>query len=147
MIEIRPNGPVSESRIADAETRLGVTFPGPYRQWLATTGGGPTTDSIVIPGSNDLRAFGRFLGIGGDPGFDLTEVQRSGFAEVVPEEFLVIAYGHGGSICIRVSGESRGSVWWADYELSLTIAPDGGPTPEVMRKLADDFDAFIASLP
>jgi hypothetical protein len=147
MIEIQPNGPVPESRIADAEARLGITLPGPYRRWLATTGGGPTVETIIVTGSDDLGTFGRFLGIGDDPGFDLTEVQRTGFAEVVPEEFLVISYGHGGSVCLRVSGGNEGTVWWADYELSLRIAPEGGPTPEVMRQLADDFDAFLVSLP
>jgi hypothetical protein len=147
MIEVQAIGPVSERGIARAESRLGIRLPVDYRRWLAKTGGGVTVENVVIPGSDDLGAFGRFLGIGGDPGFDLTEIQRTGFAEVVPVEYLVIAYGHGGSVCLRVSDGDEGSVWWADYELSLQIAPDGGPTPEIMRRLAGTFDEFLMDLP
>jgi hypothetical protein len=140
-------GPVPERDIARAEARLGIRLPADYRRWLTKTGGGATVETVVIPGSDDLGTFGRFLGIGGDPGFDLTEMQRIGFAEVVPVEYLVIAYGHGGSVCLRVADGDEGSVWWADYELSLQIAPGGGPTPEIMRRLADTFDDFLAGLP
>lgn len=142
MLEVEPEGPVTEDQIADVEAKLGVDrFPDAYRRWLARTGGGTLSGDTTVPGTDGN---GLLSWINGPDKLPLLQqLERN---DVVPADAVVISGGHGGALALRVRGEDEGSVWWVDYDLAdeLDIYE---ASEQVMRRLADDFDGFLALFP
>ena len=134
-------GRYSEAQVANAERKLGIDFPGQYRSFLLTNGGGSLAESWVVPNTDASALLSQFWDID-----SLVEMQGLGFNEVVPREYLIIGAGSGGGLCVKTTGEDIGSVWWANYDLAERIDAEE-PTEEVMDRLADTFDEFIRMVP
>lgn len=132
----RKNGPVPDERITQTEQTLGVHFPAGYRSFLASTGGGSTGANLVIPGTERNGLLDRLYGIDRLP----RAQERIGFNEIVPERYLLVGDGAGGALAVD-SGD--GSVWWADWDKGEELGVTG-PSQDVMLRLADDFNAFLA---
>jgi hypothetical protein len=123
--------------VAEVEDALGVNLPESYRTFFLHNGGGVVAGCWVVPDRDGSATLGEFLGPD-----QLIRMQHKGSAEVIPHDYIVIADGGGGTLAIKVKGDDIGSIWWADYDLAEEIDADE-PTLEVMRRLADNFDAFL----
>jgi hypothetical protein len=136
----RQRGPITEEQIAEAEDKLGVRIPETYRSFLRSTDGGALAESYVVPESGGSGLIEEFWDIN-----SLVQMQHAGFNEVIPHDYIAVASGGGGAACVKVTGDDTGSVWWADYDHAEEMDAEE-PTEEVMTKLANDFDTFMALL-
>lgn len=150
MIEVVPDGPVDPQALEEFEATLPAPLPAAYRSSLLRTGGGEAAQDYSV--ANGVLS--EFLPLGGDLGYDLVSYRRStsGFGAWVPEDFLIIAPGSGGSLCLRLTGPEAGSIWWADYdagdELTATLGDaHADPLPQMMRRLSDDLPSFLRDYP
>lgn len=127
---------------------LGRQFPSPlpdsFTSWLSDHGGSCARPPIRMPdegGSAELATFftageivSNYRGLSG------------GFAEVIPLDFVLVGQGRGGGVCLKVSGQDHGSVWFADFALAVKILPDDDTrSADIMFRLFDDWDAFLNS--
>ena len=150
MIEFDPSDKVCDTqRLAEFEQRIGVRLPGDYRSWLENTHSLMPTDMITV--CNGVVT--QFLGCNARIKCDVTtwhDVVANGFIKMIPPEFHVVGLGSGGDLCLLLSGEDFGSVWWADYDLGDEIASVldyDGPIPQIMRRVANNFQEFLDTYP
>lgn len=153
MIEIVPDGPLPEASLRDFETKHQLSLPEDYRSWLLRHGGGEAAADYRV----DNGVVSEFLGLGTEAvDYDLDSVrsQPAGFAAWVPTDFLIIAPGSGGDLCLRLSEPGRGGVWRADYDLADEVLgargadlTQSGELPEMMRELASTFNGFLIQFP
>ncbi|GAB3768691.1 SMI1/KNR4 family protein [Microlunatus parietis] len=137
-LAIEPEAPASEEQIAAVETELGVRLPVPYRNWLKQTNGCLVGEYTRVPGVGE----GTFSEI--DAVEALPSINRSSLNDLIPDDFLQLTISFGGSLAIKINGDDQGSVWWAS---SWKAEVDGildEPSREIMFRLADDWDAFLA---
>lgn len=138
---VEPNGPVTDRQLEEVERELGVSLPEEYRRWLLRTGGGDLFDDVAIPGTDEFGLISELDGID-----RLPYLQRLRRNEVVPDDYIVVTLGQGGSLALRVRNGDEGSVWWVNYDLADDLGVHG-PTDSVMLRVAEDFDMFLMSLP
>jgi hypothetical protein len=140
VIEIEPFGPVGEEQLGDIERALGAPLPGPYRDFLARTGGGWAARPNHIAGVGyELIVF---LGVTDDPGYQLVSAQRTGYAEILPPEVIVVAYADAGQVCLQVAGDGTGRVLWLSED-AWDDVPPGETSWEPLRPVAGDFSGFL----
>lgn len=140
-LTVEPRGPISEGQIAAVEADLGVRLPEPYRSWLRETNGGELAEELEVPCTNGNGLLSDLDGVERLP--IIRDLARN---KVVPDDYVVVTLGHGGSLAIKVTGDDAGSVWWVDFDLADYLGVEG-PSQEVMRRVADDWDGFLASAP
>ena len=138
MLEVRARGPVTERQIVEAEQKLGIHLPEPYRSWMRRTGGGPP-DQIYDIESVD-GAVKTFVGL--ESTYNIVDQYR-GFDELLPRDLIRVAHGSGGTIALKVKGEDIGSVWWSDHDKADLLGAES-PSHEYVTRLADNFEAFLA---
>jgi hypothetical protein len=138
MLEVRAWGPVSEEQLVEAELKLGVQLPEPYRSWLGRTGGGHPDKLYEIESVDGTVK--TFVGLEGT--YNIAD-QYHGFDELLPRDLIRIAHGTGGTVALKVKGEDVGSVWWSDHDQADLLGAEA-PSYEYLTKLADDFGAFLA---
>lgn len=148
MIEVHPDGPLEEPAVAAFEDEFSLKLPTRYRAWLLEVGGGEAAADYKV----ENGVVSEFLGIGGDVGYDLATWRRdrSGFSAWIPEQFVVIAPGSGGALCLQPSGPEADSIWWADFDEAVERLGEPGqnpnsaaPQPYIMRRVADDLPSFL----
>ncbi|HEY6740349.1 MAG TPA: SMI1/KNR4 family protein [Actinopolymorphaceae bacterium] len=139
---VEANGPAGRGDLERVEALLGTPLPRQYRDFLLRIGGGQT-DDLGVPGTGGDGVLQELCGTDDLVQLNQPSHRRSGFPAYVPDRYLFIGYGAGGAPCIRVKGGDEGSVWWADFEKAGGI-PDEEPHEEIMIRLADDFDGFLA---
>lgn len=136
-VTVEPRGPVSEEQIAAVEADLGVRLPEPYRSWLRETNGGELAEELEVSGTDGNGLLSDLDGVE-----RLPVIQDLARNKVVPDDYVVVTLGHGGSLALKIKGEDAGSVWWADFDLADELGVDG-PSQETMRRLADGWDGFL----
>jgi len=141
VIAVEPFGSVGEDQLREIEQALGVSLPASYRDFLARTGGGWAARPNYIAGPG--YQLDVFLGITDDPGYQLVSSQRTGYAEVLPAEVIVVAYADGGQVCLQVAGEHTGRVLWQGDD-TWDDVPAGETSWAVLHPLADDFRTFFS---
>lgn len=137
-LAIEPEAGASEEQIAAVETELGVRLPAKYRSWLKESNGCLVGEYTRVPGVGE----GTFSEI--DAVEALPSINQSSLNDLIPDDYLQVTISFGGSLAIKLDGEDTGSVWWAS---SWKAEVDGildEPSPEIMVRLADDWDAFLA---
>lgn len=137
---LTPKGPVDPESLKAIEVVLGTRLPETYRTWILHTGGGVLARRIVIPGT---EGNGLLTTIGAPS--DLALLGALETHHLVPTDYLVIAQGHGGSLAVRTALDDHGSIWWADFDKADDLEIEA-PSNEIMLRLADHFDAFLASV-
>ena len=147
MIEYEAEGPVAEEDIEELEVRLGLALPEDYRTWLKETNGAHV-DSLGVE-NGLVNSFVGVLDDDSEGGLAQRQEQRQGsFGGWVPAEYLLVSYGAGGAVCLKVEEPDRGSVWWADYDAGAELAPEGDrafdPLPVILSRLADNWSQFIS---
>ena len=138
--------PASTAAIEAVEARLEVAFPDDYQEFLRRQNGGKPE-----PNSYNRRVGVRYLYSAGpnDDEYvdDLEEAAMRSWADPMtdpPEDpmdrsLLPIGEDAGNNlICLRVSGDERGAVYFRDHEV-----PE---SPEAYMRLADSFGEFFEAL-
>lgn len=116
-------------------------LPTEYRNWLRESDGAYIVDMLAMPDSEG----GALL----EELFTAREAAANypgmGASSCVPLDFLVVGDGPGGAICIKISGNNVGTIWFADYDLANQIFDDGERGLEIMTPLADSWTSFLRS--
>lgn len=144
--EYEQYGPLAEDRLHRLETALGQRLPDDYRAFLIEHNGGqPEPSLFTISEEEGSDVVQEFLGLHDGPRFLQLDNTWADHREWMPETLLPIALDPGGNmVCLGVSGEERGAVYFWDHEL----APgEGGiETFENSTPIAASFAAFVDGL-
>jgi hypothetical protein len=135
--------PLSEADLRAWEIQRRVFLPEAYRRFmLKFNGGRPEPASFNVPGWPGKRSLvGDFLQIRAEP-YNLDEYIDE-YRDRLPNELIPIAHDPGGNaICIAVSGEHRGTVYYWDSSNDWGLWEETG----TIFLLSNDFDTFVESL-
>ena len=139
--EITESGrPVTSDDLATVEKRFGCILPEPYARFMLRTNGGmpePYCFSGKRPGEGGTVHF--FYSIDGGEHTDLIDhaSMLRGYHDV-PKTLLPIAPTMSGdAVCIGIAPGNHGQVWFWSHDHPVR--------EEATWKLADDFDAFLAT--
>jgi hypothetical protein len=138
--------PLTPSRVAEVEARLGVSLPADYVRFLLSHNGGrPEPDDFPVS-----TTAGSLVG----NLYKITDAstrekrisdlvhQNLKKREKLPSGFLEIGYDMGGNgLLLGVSGENAGQLYFLDHE-----ELEGQPLKERFWKIADSFAQFVESL-
>ena len=145
----RPAPPAEEAAIARVERELGIELPVDYREFLGRQNGGEPESNFFPAGDG----FGhvRYLYSAGPTEVedvdDLEEAARRAWSDPKtdppenPMDRSLLPIGEedlGNIICLRVSGDERGAVYFRDHEV-----PE---SPEAYTRLADSFGEYFEGL-
>lgn len=136
-MEMELRDPPKESQIAEVERRIGGQLPEDYRSWLSASDGADVDDKPMptIGGTAILREFYSCERLSG--------LYGKGFGESVPQPYLPIGGTNGGAVCLRLSGDDAGAVYWANYDLANNILVDGEVSENIMMRIADNWSQFL----
>lgn len=144
---------VTEHDVAAFEKSLGERLPDDYRAFILEVNGGRTADEATTfrmgKGGGETN-LGGLLSLSDPKGVRNIEERNELIRDDMPPELLLIGSDEGGSrVCLCVRGPHKGEVWFYD---TADRRPSGS-NPRVawhdrrdMRKLADNFRAFMSSL-
>lgn len=140
------SGPLDEEILIRHENEWGFTLPADYREFLLQYNGGrPNPKFFVFKDSENGSSIHTFLGFSDEYSKSLVK-KRSMFHKRIPMRFFPIAYDDGGNlICISVSGNDYGKVYFWDHDFEA----DTGESPETADNctlIADEFTQFIDNL-
>ncbi|GAB3754836.1 SMI1/KNR4 family protein [Microlunatus parietis] len=139
MLEVDAREPASELQIAEVESALGFQLPEAYRSWLKATNGAEVPQDTPVPGTEGNGLFSEF-----EPVERLPMVRAYEGSDVIPRDYVAVNIGDGGAVAIKVRGDDIGSVWWADFDQAELLGIADGSSQEIMRRLADNWDEFLA---
>jgi hypothetical protein len=137
---------LTNSDIKLLEEKLGVTLPEDYKNFLLLHNGGhpekdcfPTVSKFLE--NENIAWFYAFY-----DGEVCNIIKENEFnKEIIPEEFIAIAYGpFGHDICLGVSGDVLGRVYF--FVRNWDLDEDGQPVPDDLFRIANSFTDFINSL-
>ena len=124
--------------LSSIELELGVELPHEYRVFLLQHNGGePVPPYFRIGKGGSQLSF--FLSVGAERAiFDLVSTTHS-FRSRIPAELLPVGEDAGGNfVCIGVSGEHRGKVFFWDHEEERE-----NPGFHNVGKIAESFSDFL----
>jgi hypothetical protein len=136
--------PISESDLIECETKLGVSFPEDYKQFLLTYNGGiPYPQRVKIPNTNHTVLLDFFYGIMKVPDCrDLTYAYRIS-KDDLPEGVIPIGHDPGGNpFFLWTVGDQRGYVYFWDRRSFFSESIDSTD----VYYLAESFTSLLASL-
>lgn len=131
--------PAAEAQIADVESKTGADLPDDYRNWLSMTDGADV-DDLPMPTIGGIALLDEFYSCE-----RLAALYRNGFGESVPERYLPIGGTSGGAVCLRLTGDDSGAIYWANYDLANNILADGQSSEGIMMRIADNWSQFLAN--
>lgn len=136
---------LNEEDIRQTERDLGTALPPEYRHFLLQHNGGrPERNYFQIEDGNGDSLIDWFLCIRPGDANDLASVVRM-FQNRVPRTLLPIARDpFGNLICIAVSGENVGKVYFWDHEEE--VAEGEIPDYRNLHLVSESFDRFLEGL-
>ncbi len=137
-------GTFSESRLEAIEKSLGIALPSDYRTFLLkNNGGNPVPSGFWVVEGLDGSEVHQLYGLHDGP--DWLQLDRYASSERgIPGDLLAIGDdGVGDLICIGVSHNHHGQVFFIDHEVCPFHQPEAR---EGITKIADSFSQFIAGL-
>jgi cell wall assembly regulator SMI1 len=145
---LQPGPPITEQDVLRLEQELGASFPEDYRAFLlAHNGGYPEPGDFDIPGESVPESGSTvdwFLTLEAGAHNDLRH-ELDVYRGRVPPSLLPIAFDPGGNlICLGLSGEHRGVVYFWDHELEAE--EDEEADFRNVYFVADSFSRFLDSL-
>jgi hypothetical protein len=136
--------PADESVIAALENEIGGSLPPEYRSFLlACNGGKPTPDGFRLPREgtySDSLVNWFYAAMPGSP-IDLGKKWRLFRGRMPPGLRTIANDPFGNQICIGVSGEARGKIYFWDHEREQYPADWSN-----VDLIAESFDAFLRGL-
>lgn len=138
-------GLLNETRLADFEINLGVRLPEDYRKFLMDHNGGiPEPSTFWIKDGIDSSEVFQFYGIHDGPEWLSLENYIIGKNFGIPEHLLAIGDdGTGNTICLGISGNKKGVVYFIDHEIHPFEEPNSYTG---VTRIADSFTQFISQL-
>jgi hypothetical protein len=141
-------GTLTEQDLAVFEAKIGQRFPDDYRQFLKQYNGGrPEPRSFSEQNGKPCSSVHYFLSVNGKEFVDMIEEIRS-YAGRLPTRFTPIAYdSFGNVICLSMSGDDRGAVYFWDHEREADETE--GESPETIGNvtlIANSFSEFLDGL-
>lgn len=149
MVQIRMKNEVKsgleESELSLYERQLGLQLPAQYRKFLLEfNGGSPRPNSFNFKDSDAGSQVLSFFGFGSFYNV-LDELET--YSGRLPRRFFPVAAEAGGNLlCISVSGDDAGSIYFWDHELEADLSK--GQTPDSVANttlVADSFSEFLDS--
>jgi len=143
-----PGPTLSESRLREAEQRMGVKCPESYRTFLLEHNGGrPSPNEFPITGlaKNPVGAVGHFFGIDVDMRcYDLLWNAETMGGRLPPRMLAIADNDCGDLICLSVSEDDCGAVYFWDHEGEpRSDEVSGGRN---LYFVAKDFECFLRNL-
>lgn len=139
---------IDDKELSDLETRLKMKLPNDYKKFLLQNNGGipiPNVfDFIDGDGQNSNSLVHYFYAVYNDNGHDNLENNYNFFKSErrIPSNILPIAEDpFGNMICISVSGDDYGKVYFWDHELE-----GQSESYDNISLIASSFDEFINNL-
>ncbi len=140
--EPNPYGTLNPERLAEFEAKLGYKLPSGYREFLISCNGGKPEpyDFEVSDGADSLH---HVYGLHDGPNYAQLDYAFSIYYGRMPQSMIPIADDPcGNAICIGVTGDQEGRVFFWDHEFES----DDGLDHDNITSLAESFEAFCESL-
>lgn len=136
--------PLSPEDLDKLEQKIGLKLAEPYREFLLLYNGGRPKPNLFPLANNASDSHGMLLSFlcvqEGDVYHLPTWIRR--LSDRVPSGFIPIAVDPGGNvICLALSGDKQGKVYFWDHEEEV----EEGQVPgfQNMYLIADDFETFL----
>lgn len=137
-------GNINETRLRALEERLGVSLPSDYRAFLQKYNGGiPVPGGFWITEGSDGSSIHQFYGLHDGPDWLQLDIYSSA-ERGIPKDLLAIGDdGVGNTICIEVSREEQGRIFFIDHDLHPFHEPE---SLAGITKIVDSFQEFLSAL-
>lgn len=135
-------GPVSDDSVCAFETLIRAKLPTSFLNFLKSNNGGEIEDGFFKLSINteDTDRVQLFYGLHSGPEYSRLDSCFKAFRGRVPEGFIPIGCDpFGNQICLSVSGDDVGSIWFWNHE-------DGLASNDGLLRLGADIDAFFKSI-
>jgi len=136
---------LEESELSQYEQQLGIRLPHEYRKFLLEfNGGSPRPNRFRFKGSNTGSQVLSFFGFASF--YNVLEELETYSGRLPKRLFPVAAEAGGNLLCISLSGEDAGSIYFWDHELEADLSQ--GQTPDSINNttlVADGFCEFLDS--
>lgn len=141
----QPGPPITPQSVDDLEAKLPGPLPTDYRAFLSSQNGGDPEPNWWPPEQGVGPGVGMFLGLGAVADYDSLVESREIFTGRIPDHLLAIGYDQGGGqVCVALTGDDQGSVWFYDPELELD--GDADPLPLLSTRVCNSFTALLVGL-
>ena len=138
---------IQDDDLKKLEQTLGRPFPAEYRRFLAAldSGGGPARARFRFPGSTKGSRLDFFFPVtGGDRFLRLGHYLRT-YQQRIPPPLIPVARDvFGNMICLGLSGEHEGRIYFRDHEREAE--PEEQPYWGNVELLAPNLGEFLAAL-
>lgn len=137
-----------EEEVASVEALIGASLPDQFRRFLLEVGSGGLHGMRVVPETNGNGLLNNI--------FDTESMSTNwespyGYSVIIPKIFLAIGSGAGGAMCVGLTGETVGRVYWADYdqaeEMGLYDEDPPARSERVLREVFPTWRAFVDNVP
>jgi hypothetical protein len=137
--------PVTDHEISAFEANLPAGLPSDYRAFLLQQDGGEPEPNWWPPETGVDAGVREFYGLSEDlPSFSRLQAAREVFSDRVPDHLLPIGYdGTGGQMCVALTGEDTGSIWYYDPEFEFD---DDDPDPDLLVRVCGSFGELLSTL-
>jgi hypothetical protein len=144
------NPPILESTLTKFENEIGVSLPSDYKEFLLQHNGGcPHPDYFPMQGPTPELSFGelQFL-FSFSPGDSLDlRWNLKTYRQRVPSDLLPIGCDPGGNLlCIAISGEQRGAMYFWDHGFETAVEGKKPPDYSNVYFVAPSFTHLLESL-
>lgn len=143
----RDNGGTNYSSIDSFESKLSLSLPEEYREFLYQYNGGLTSEGSDTYLINEKQVvIDRLFGIDTKPSYDIESLLYS-YADRFPKGIIPIGEDPGGNyICLNVNmGVDYGKVLFYDHEIE-NEDEQGRPTWDNLSLIANSFNSFTEQL-
>jgi len=139
-------GALPLQRLEQFEALLGTRLPDEYRQFLLQHNGGKPTPSVFMISADEGDAMLHHVyGLHDGPLHIRLDRARQTYLDRMPRSLFPIADDPGGNaICLGISGNERGKVYFWDHEMEADEGDE--PTFENVYLVAESFASFLKSL-
>ena len=141
-------GPLDELILSRHEDSWGFRLPDDYRRFLLQFNGGrPHPRYFEFKDHEGGSSVHSFLGFNEDYNRNLVKKLQM-FKDRLPARFFPVAYDDGGNqICLSISGNDRGKVYFWDHELQADQTVGESPeNADNIMLVADSFEEFLNGL-
>ena len=147
-ITFRPSTlpPATREIVDEFEATLPAPLPADYKEFLAARNGGNPEPNWWPPELDRGPAGVRLFHALGEVkrSYSLT-AHRETFDGRIPEHLLSVGHDEGGGqICVELTGDDRGSVWF--YNPGLEYDEGDEPDPELLTRVCDSFTDLLDRL-
>lgn len=148
LVQMEDTATISEADLVQFESKWQIELPAQYRLFLRRYNGGyPDPTDFSFKSGKSGSSLSCFFGVKESGELSLDDA-LSTFKDRIPKRMFPVADDQGGNlICISLSGQDAGNIYFWNHELEADATQ--GFTTETTNNLiliADSFDEFIENL-